>query len=95
MKIYKKYLKEAIDSKSRRKIISIIHNFTKGKTKLDILGNVIEINGNNESIIFTYSNNNVEITKFLVDIVDSIPSRNFSYNDKNGKITFIIKKNEK
>lgn len=88
---FEKYLNEAIDVKSRRKFITIIDNFPKGKMKVDVDGNEVNISGDGKSVSFTYPDDAAEITSALVNIVDSIPSRSFDYKDKNGKITFIVK----
>lgn len=88
---FEKYLNEAIDVKTRRKFLMSIDHFPKGKIKIDVDGNDVEVKGDGKSVSFTYPEDAAEITSALVNIVDSIPSRNFDYNDKNGKITFMVK----
>ena len=88
---FEKYLNEAIDSKSRRQFLMSIDNFPKGKMKMKVNGNDVDIKGDGKSVSFTYPEDAIEITSALVSIVDSIQARSFDYNDKNKKITFIVK----
>ena len=87
----KKYLTESLSSKSKRELLSIIHNLPKGKSKLSIDGNDVEVSGDGKSATFKYPSNAALITMSLVDIIDTIPGRTFDYKDKGGKTNFIVK----
>jgi hypothetical protein len=81
--IYNKYLiNEKLDSKTKRKILSLIDTPPKGKEKLKVNGE--DVTFNNKQI--EYKEELVELTKYLVDLFDEIKDKELKIEKKGSNV---------
>lgn len=89
------YLKEAINSKDKRALMSVIDKPPTEYIKIMMSGNyevgVRPLKGK-EVVQYVYDKNKYELTKFLVDTIDPKKDLDFEYENDGGKTYFTVKR---